>query len=87
MPTWQQDRRVLSRRSGDRVVVLAPGQDAPLVLEGTGAVVWGLLADPIDEEELVALVADGFGIPTATVEADLRPFLGDLHLGGAVRAV
>jgi hypothetical protein len=87
MATWQQDRRVLSRRSGDRVVLLAPGQDAPLLLEGSGAVVWELLADPIDEEELGALVADSFGMPTGAVEADLRPFLCDLHLAGAVRAL
>jgi hypothetical protein len=84
MPTWQQDARVLARRSGDRVVVLAPAGVDPVVLEGPAAIVWGLLAEPVEEQALFELVAESFGVPVATVTTDVAPFLRELLEAGAV---
>jgi hypothetical protein len=84
MTTWQQDPRVLSHRSGDRVVVIAPAGEDPVVLEASAAIVWTLLADPVEEQALFALVADSFGVSVATVAADVTSFLHELCGIGAV---
>jgi hypothetical protein len=84
MGTWQQDARVLSRRSGERVIVLAPAGVEPVVLEGPAAIVWELLADPVEEQALFEQVADSFGVSVATVTTDVAPFLRELLDAGAV---
>lgn len=81
---WWRHPEVLWRRNGSRVVVLAPGQDQPSVLEGTAAVVWDLLESPIDESELVRIIAEVFEASTERVTGDLQPFLTSLSDGRLV---
>jgi hypothetical protein len=75
---WQRGEGVVWRRSGVKVVVLGPHTEELLVLSGTGALTWELLAEPIAEEELVELLADGFRADVDHVAATLRPFLAEL---------
>jgi hypothetical protein len=82
---WQHGPGVVWRRSGDKIVVLAPGSDELLVLSGTGAVTWQLLADPVEEHELVALLAEGFEVDPGEVGATVVPFLAGLADAGVVR--
>jgi len=83
-PTWRRDDRALWRRSGARFVVLAPEHDEALVLEGTAALTWELLAEPIAEGELFALLAEYFGVTRDEVGEELSPFLERLLGYGAV---
>lgn len=82
--TWQRDVRALWRRSGSRIVLLAPEHDEALVLEGTAALTWELLAEPIEEPELFAVLAEHFGVTQYEVGDELAPFLERLLDSGAV---
>ena len=83
-PTWRRDARALWRRSGARFVVLAPEHDEALVLEGTAALTWELLAETIEEGELFSLLGEHFGVTVNQVAEELAPFLEDLLGYGAV---
>ena len=82
--TWRRDARTLWRRSGNRFVVLAPEHDDILVLEGTAALTWQLLVEPIEEGELLSLLAAHFGVTHDEVADQLLPFLEALLGFGAV---
>jgi hypothetical protein len=84
MIRWRRDPRVLWRRSGPRVLFLAPSSGELGVLEGVGAVVWELLETPMYQADLLQTLADAFGLPLSDVEDQLRPFLVDLHGQGAL---
>jgi hypothetical protein len=79
---WQRGEGVVWRRSGGQILVLGPHSDGFLVLSGTGAVTWELLTEPIGEEELVELLADGFDTDEEQVADTLRPFLAGLAKAG-----
>lgn len=85
-PIWSRDPRALWRRSGQRVIVLCGYDRQPFVLAGTGLVLWALLEDPIEQEELVAELALAYGTDAAIVEAQVLPFLEELVAAEAVRA-
>lgn len=78
-PQWRRRVDVLQRQVDDAWVLLAVDGDDPLLLEGTGAAVWGLL----DEPRTLATLVDAFatatdGTPDA-IRADLQAFLADLE--------
>jgi hypothetical protein len=77
----------LWRRVLDGVLVLAPGQDEPLLITPPGDVVWQLLADPITVDELTEELAELYETPAATVRADLEPVLAVLGESGASRQI
>jgi hypothetical protein len=83
---WERDPRALWRRSGTSVVLAAPDADEIVVLDGTGAVTWRLVADPMGEDELVGVLSDCFGVDAETVRRQVVPFLEKLRAAGAVRA-
>lgn len=66
--------------SGDRVVVLrlhAPAE-APLVLEGSAALVWRVLVDPLTTSQLVDDIAQTTGVEPAIVGGDVCTFIDEL---------
>jgi hypothetical protein len=65
--SWRRDPRVLWRRSGDRVVLLPPGSEELVVLEGSAALVWHELERPTDERRLIARLAGRFDEDPTTV--------------------
>lgn len=81
---WSRDPRALWRRSGDRVIVLTPDRDDPLVLTGVGCASWELLAAPMVEGELFATLGELYGVDDDQVAGDLVPFLEQLAAAGAV---
>lgn len=84
MRLWQRDVQVLWRRSGQRMVLLTPEGREPIVLEGVGAAVWQLLAEPASTAELVEVLAEHFDVPSTMVEQDLPDFLEALRDHGAI---
>ena len=77
-PRWHRRLRALWRHSSDRAIVLPPGQSDLLLLEGTGAVIWELLADPTDEHDLVALLVEATDTDRAIVAPEVAAFLAQL---------
>ena len=65
-------------------MVLAPEHDEALVLEGTAALTWELLAEPIEEGELFALLAEHFGVTEDEVGERLGMFLEQMVAFGVV---
>lgn len=84
-PRWHRHPRALWRRSSDRVIVLPPGQSDLLLLEGTGAVIWEVLAAPTDEHELVDLLAEATDTDRAIVAPEVAAFLAQLATEHVIR--
>lgn len=68
---------------------------APLALEGSGAVIWSALLGPVDVSqriarpvsEVVARVADQFGMEQVEVEATVTDFLSQLAQAGLLETI
>ena len=65
-------------------MLLAPGSTEPQTLTGTGRALWRALARPIAPSELVAELAEVFGVNPDRVEADITPVLVELEMIGAI---
>jgi hypothetical protein len=79
---WTRSADVAVVQSPGRVVVLDlsdPTTARPQVMEGPAAAIWNALDEPRTPAEVVALVAAGFGLPDAEVEADVEAFLAELR--------
>lgn len=75
---WQRHPRALWRRSSDRIVVLAPDQTEPLLLEGTGTVIWELLEQPTGEQDLVDLLVEATTADRDVIAPEVAAFLTQL---------
>lgn len=49
-----------------------------VILNGTGACVWNLLAEDRTADELASAVAEQFEVDAATAQADVQTFLDDI---------
>jgi dTDP-4-amino-4,6-dideoxygalactose transaminase len=83
---WERDERTLSRCAPDRVVLLAPDGDDPIVLYGTGVALWQALDRPRDTDELAVRLAGQFGSDPAAIRSDIEPVLARLGAAGVLRA-
>jgi hypothetical protein len=81
---WRRDPRLLWRRSGPRVVFLAPDVDALGMLDGVGALIWELLEVPMEHAELLQVLGERFELPQEQLDTQLRPFLTELRDQGAL---
>jgi hypothetical protein len=84
---WQRHPQAVWRRSSDRIVVLPPDHEDPLLLEGTGHVIWELLAEPIEEARLTDLLAQATSEDPADIAPQIRSFLRDLASDQAVEPI
>lgn len=77
---WRRSSDMAVVEHEGRVVALDLSSPAapPVVLEGTAAMIWHLLAEEDSEVRLVGLVARAFHVHPAHVRADVHAFL--LHL-------
>lgn len=82
---WVRSERVLWRRLADGVIVLPLEAEEPVMLAGSGAVLWDFLATPMAVEEAADAVALSFGITSETAEAGIRPFIAELAERAVVR--
>jgi hypothetical protein len=85
-PAWRRSEDIAVVEHDDRVVVLNLDDlgSAPVVLEGTAAVIWRLLDQADTEATLVAAVAEAFDIVPANVREDVHAFLRHLNDLGLV---
>lgn len=84
---YRRDDGVLWRRSGKQVVLL-PGVSGELfTLDGTGVVLWELLAEPTTLDDAAHLLGEIYGVSPETVAADIEPLLVELVSLSAVSTV
>ncbi len=63
---------------GDGVCVLRPQTNDVVVLNETAHAVWRVLAEPADEDLVVGVLADAYGIDAAQIRPDVARVLHDL---------
>lgn len=86
LTTWHRSEGVVWRRTMDGIVVL-PGQgQEPIALLGAAASLWELLGEPLTAEEIVAALAELYGVDTEQVSSEIGATLdGLLHRGALCR--
>jgi dTDP-4-amino-4,6-dideoxygalactose transaminase len=84
---WERDERILFRSAPDRVVLLPPDGDDPIVLHGTGVALWQALDRPRNTEDLAACLAAEFRSDPVSVRSDIEPVLARLATAGALHSV
>lgn len=67
------------REVGERIVVLLPGDAGEIVVNGTGAVLWRLLAEGAEPDLLRDRLVAAYGIDSRAAERDVAAFLADLR--------
>ena len=75
---WRRRDDALWRRSVDAVVLLPAGAADPVVLPGTAAAVWDLLATPVTLADLVAALGAVYSAAPDTIAAEVAPLLARL---------
>ena len=75
---------VVWRRTMDGVVVLPAHAEEPIALLGPAASVWELLAQPLTAAELVAGLADRYGLAPEHVTSEINATLDGLLRRGAL---
>lgn len=79
---WVRSELILWRVVPNGVLMLGPGDAAPVLVSGAGAVVWALLERPIGEAALIDAVADELAVETEVVKVEVRGFIADLRCRG-----
>ena len=74
----------LARRVLRGVMVLTARDDEPFVITPPGDVIWDILADPIDLQDLVDLLADSFEGDKEQITGDVAALIQTLIEKGAV---
>lgn len=67
------------REVGGRIVVLLPGDGGEIVVNRTGAVLWRLLAEGAEPDQLRDRLVEAFGIDRDAAERDVALFLTELR--------
>ena len=75
---------VLWRRTCDRVLILVPGRDGILTLQGSGGDLWVALEEPGSAEALAQRLAAVYAAPVEQIASDIVPAIEDLARCGAV---
>ena len=83
---YTRRERVLWRRTGDAVVLLAGDGRQVFTLEGSGVDLWHLLAEPIDLDEAASALAGVYGASSEQVAQDIAPVLEELSRRDVIEA-
>lgn len=81
---YRRNPEVLSRRHANGVLLLCPGAERPLFLEGSAPAVWALLERPASLGDLVEDLAEVFGRASSVLLPDLKSLLENLMIEGAL---
>ena len=81
---YRRNPEVLSRRHANGVLLLCPGAESPLFLEGSAPAVWALLERPASLGQLAEDLAEVFGRSSGALFSDLKSLLENLMIEGAL---
>lgn len=84
---WVRNSQTLWRYAGGTVIVLPNSEHrpAPLVISGSAALVWELLATPTTLEDLSSELARTYRTTSEAIATDLVPVLAELEASAAVQ--
>lgn len=83
---WVRADGTLWRYAGLTLVLLPVGTDVttPLVVSGSAALVWELLATPVTLTELAFQLAEVYDTNAEVITTDLASMLAELHAAAAI---
>lgn len=81
---WARKPSALWREGIGRVVLLPATADEPLLLTGSGALLWDLLATPVELDAIARELATCYGVSPEEIAGELATALEDLDAAGAV---
>ncbi|HEX4865445.1 MAG TPA: PqqD family protein [Acidimicrobiales bacterium] len=86
---WVRSPETLWRCAGGTLVLLPQGDDdrTPVVVSGSAALVWELLATPITLPELASRLSQLCDTSAQVIASDLAPLLDQLNAATAVERV
>jgi hypothetical protein len=83
---WQRHPHNLTRQVPEGWLVLAPAAEAPVLLSGSAAALWELLAVPTSTDGLVAAIIDRFQGDPDEIRRDLHHALAELVDRGVIES-
>jgi hypothetical protein len=85
--TWRRSPGLVPRRLADGLALWSPDHGRALVLNPTGAAVWGMLAFPVTGAQMAQALAGAFPeVPPDRIRADVAAMMGGLVAAGLVAA-
>lgn len=81
----RQAEDVLVQELDDQLLLLRPGSPDVLHLDTVASDVWRLLSTAPTRAELVAALAEGYGVPAQLVGGDIEPTLALLRRHGLLQ--
>lgn len=75
---WVRAEGVLWRESVDGLLVLQPGSDEVILLEGSASLLWTVLEEPVELEEAAETLAHVHATGVETIAEDLKTILYEL---------
>lgn len=85
--TWRRSPGLVPRRMADALVLWSPDHGRGLVLNPTGAAIWGMLAFPVTGRDMAEALAGAFPeVPPDRIRADVAGLMGGLVAEGLVAA-
>ncbi|CAB4708136.1 unannotated protein [freshwater metagenome] len=81
---YHRNPEVLSRRHANGVLLLCPGAESPVFLEGSAPAIWALLERPASLGQLAEDLAEVFGQSPGALISDLKSLLENLMIEGAL---
>jgi hypothetical protein len=78
LPVYSRAEGVLWRQGQGSVLVLAPPGREVIALEGSGSVLWQLLAQPLTVPEAATRLAEFYDISVERIAEDIEPVLDEL---------
>lgn len=85
-PLYSRSPDVLWRSAGDRVLLRSLDRTVLMILDGSGTLLWKLLADPISFDDLVAGMTDYYQVDIDLVSGPVARALDDLERANLVRS-
>jgi len=86
-PRFAHSPTVLSRTTGETVILLTEHVDEPFELDAPAAAVWDTFATPRTLDDALGALGASFDAEPDRLEADVARVVGDLCARGALHAV
>lgn len=84
MPKLQINPDLIWRELNDEIVIVSPPIGEYCVLNGMGSVIWQLLTDEHEQQDIEVYLVTHFDVTEEQARQDVDQFLADLHKRGMI---
>lgn len=81
---YRQNTDICAAELDGEMCLFDPSKAKYLNINGSGSVIWNLLAEPIDKETIVAELLERYEVEEATCQSEVEAFLKDATEQGLV---